>query len=956
MVFRGASAEARHTRDILEANEALLTSLKDAETGQRGFLLTGQKRFLAPYESAIGVIPGQLRQLEELVGRQRASSEEVRKLAPLVTGKLAVLKMALEKQAAAGAGVSVIREGLGIDIMDQIRAHCARISRIEDGLLISREELIEVSGSRTRLLTTLGSGVLFVLILLAGATIAAAAGRREQLIHELQASERRTAEVRDLLQTTLSSIGDAVIATGVDGRITFLNPAAQALTEHSEAQARGKPLEAVFRIVNETTRESLESPATKVLREGAVVGLANHTILIGRNGTETPIDDSGAPIRDRAGAVIGVALVFRDITERQKAEVETRRLASIVDFSADAIVSQRLDGVVLSWNAAAAAMFGYTEAEMVGRPLAALALEGAPADPEGVTARLLAGEPSVHYEAIRRRKDGSRIEIAAVASPLRDGGGRITGISRICRDVTERKRAEAALRESESQLRLSAEAAQIGTWNRDLATGVIKWSPGLARLFGIEPEKFRGTMEHLRELIHPDDRQRVADALERAVEDRKDFEIEYRLAGRSGEPRWLLARGNVLQIDGKATAMAGVTMDITSRKRLEDKLRQAQKLESLGILAGGIAHDFNNLLVGILGNASVLLEEAPGGAPMRDVIENLIQASERAAHLTRQMLAYSGKGRFVVERLNLARQVREILVLIDASIPKNVKVELRFDEDLPEIEGDAGQIQQLIMNLVINGAEAIGHTGGSVSVSLALREIDESYVRDNLAGDNIPPGAYVVLEVHDTGMGMDAATQAKIFDPFFTTKFTGRGLGLAAVLGIVRGHRGALTVYSQLGRGATFKVFLPVARAVKPLSSSVSPVTEFRGEGTLLVVDDEELVRRTLKTALERYGYRVLLANDGAEALRTLAAGGDGIALVLLDMTMPGMSGEEALNELRTRYPELPVIATSGYNEMEALRRFGAGLSGFIQKPYTPRRLAERIREALEKDSTGASA
>jgi len=314
------------------------------------------------------------------------------------------------------------------------------------------------------------------------------------------------------------------------------------------------------------------------------------------------------------------------------------------------------------------------------------------------------------------------------------------------------------------------------------------------------------------------------------------------------------------------------------------------------------------------------------------------------------MLAYSGKGRFNIERLNLEVQVRQILALIDASIPKSVKIELNFQPNLPPIEADAGQIQQLIMNLAINGAEAIGPEGGVVAISTTMRDIDKGYIRDNLAGDPIAPSAYIILEVHDTGIGMDSVTQAKIFDPFFTTKFTGRGLGLAAVQGIVRGHKGALTIYSEPGKGSTFKVFLPVAISEERFrEDSDSVFTDFSGQGTILVVDDEELVQRTLHTALTRYGYTVLTAGNGPDAIRMLSEMQERISLVLLDMTMPVMSGEETLIGLQAIRRDVPVIATSGYNELEALKRFGHGISGFIQKPYTPKSLAERIRTVLEK-------
>jgi PAS domain S-box-containing protein len=549
---------------------------------------------------------------------------------------------------------------------------------------------------------------------------------------------------------------------------------------------------------------------------------------------------------------------------------------------------------------------------------------------------------------MRRRKDGSLVEASASVSPIRDPAGSVVGASRICRDITERRRTEEALRESEERLRLSAEAAQIGAWNNDLVARRVTWSPELERLVGLAPGSFRGTNEHVAQLLHPEDRDRALEAFNRAVERRVDFDLECRIIRADGELRWLFVRGGPrYDASGAAVSVAGVAMDVTGRKQLEDKLRQSQKLESLGVLAGGVAHDFNNLLVGVIGNAGLLLEETPPESPRRGLIENLMEAGERAAQLTRQMLAYSGKGQFVIERLNLEQQVRQILALIAASIPKGVKIELDSTPDLPSVEGDAGQLQQLIMNLVINGAEAIGEGGGTVTISTRLREIDRDYVRDNLAGDNIPPGSFVVLEVHDTGCGMDAATQARIFDPFFTTKFTGRGLGLAAVLGIVRGHKGALTVYSEPGTGTTFKVFLPVASESVPATIEPSVLTEFRGQGTILVVDDEEVVQRTLKTTLERYGYKVVPAGGGEEATEILRQMGDGIALILLDMTMPGLSGEQTLKRLREIRTDVPVIATSGYNEVEALRRFGAGLSGFIQKPFTPRKLAEKIQRVL---------
>jgi CheY-like chemotaxis protein len=262
------------------------------------------------------------------------------------------------------------------------------------------------------------------------------------------------------------------------------------------------------------------------------------------------------------------------------------------------------------------------------------------------------------------------------------------------------------------------------------------------------------------------------------------------------------------------------------------------------------------------------------------------------------------------------------------------------------IDADSGQIQQLVMNLVINGAEAIGSSSGRVIVSTRLQELDSQINPDNLAGDPLEPGTYILLQVHDTGAGMDEATLARIFDPFFTTKFTGRGLGLAAVLGIVRGHRGAIKVHSSPGMGTTFQVYFPIASG-QILPKPASQLSDFRGNAIVLVVDDEIVVQKLARSTLERYGYRVLVACNGKEALEILDRTQQAVDVVLLDMTMPVMSGEETLVRLKAMRPWIQVIASSGYNEIEALRRFGAGAAGFLQKPYRASQLLEKVKLTL---------
>ncbi len=392
---------------------------------------------------------------------------------------------------------------------------------------------------------------------------------------------------------------------------------------------------------------------------------------------------------------------------------------------------------------------------------------------------------------------------------------------------------------------------------------------------------------------------------------------------------------------------------IAERKRIEDDLRQTQKLESIGVLAGGVAHDFNNLLVGILGNSSLALDMLPEDDPARPLLQDVILAGHRAADLTRQLLAYSGKGRFIVQPLNFSELVREITGLIQPSIPKLVRLRLDLDSNLPAIEGDSSQLQQLIMNLVINGAEAIGERAGSVAVTTRLCEVREENIPRVVPPTDIQPGRYVCLEVKDDGAGMDPQTISKIFDPFFTTKFTGRGLGLAATLGIVRSHDGGIEVDSAPGQGATLRVYLPATTATLPIQQDEAVHEDLSGAGVILFVDDEDVVRSVARSTLERFGYTVLTAQNGPDAIEALRQGSAEIALVILDLTMPVMSGEETLREMRNIRPRLKVILSSGYNEAEAISRFAdRELAGFLQKPYTAVELGQKVKAALAQSAT----
>jgi len=468
----------------------------------------------------------------------------------------------------------------------------------------------------------------------------------------------------------------------------------------------------------------------------------------------------------------------------------------------------------------------------------------------------------------------------------------------------------------------------------------------LLEMLGYTREEFRNRGLNWRELTPPEHLANDEAALRdlTAAGSFRPFEKEY--LRKDGSRASVLLGGTILQQSPMQSLC--FILDLSERKRLERQVLEAQKLESLGMLAGGIAHDFNNLLVGVMGNASLAQEMLPPEHPVTEMLERIVSASEHAGLLTKQMLAYSGKGRFVIELVNLTELIREILAIVHPAIPKKIAVRMALDGSTPAVEADRSQMQQILTNLVLNAAEAIGQSAGVVVVTTGARALSAADMRRELNSPELEPGLYVYLRVDDTGCGMDEETKGRIFDPFFTTKFTGRGLGLAAVAGIVRGHKGAIRVSTAPGQGSSFTVFLPAAEQPPvPLEARAS-ADELCGEGTILVVDDEPVVRDMGKRTLERYGYRVVLAESGPEAIQKFREQAGAVAGVLLDLSMPGMGGVETLRELRKIEPGARVLLSSGYNEVETMRLFdGLDVAGFIQKPYTTKQLANKVKKAL---------
>ncbi|HEX2219130.1 MAG TPA: response regulator [Gemmatimonadales bacterium] len=480
---------------------------------------------------------------------------------------------------------------------------------------------------------------------------------------------------------------------------------------------------------------------------------------------------------------------------------------------------------------------------------------------------------------------------------------------------------------------------------------VTRWNPGAERMFGWAAAEIVGTRGH-DIFVEPDRRAGMPLVELRTATEQGRAEDERWHLRKDGSRFWASGVMVSLREGGELQGYVKVVRDFTERRRLDEAVRETQKLESIGVLAAGVAHDFNNVLTAIIGNLS-LARGAHPDASVHDVAGYLAdaeRASQRAVDLVKQLLNYAGKGRREVRPVDVARVVGDTISIVRASVSPKIRIRL----DAPAsvwMQADPGQVQQLVLNLVLNAAEAIGDTTGDVRIRLRIREIAEAELRERYLGFPLPPRAYTEIVVHDTGQGMDPATLKQIFDPFFTTKFLGRGLGLAAALGIVRSHGGGIAVESEPNRGSTFTVVLPAEQDVEvPRTVPEAIADAARGDGLVLVVDDEPAIRSLVQRSLENLGYTVLLAEHGGQALELLTRTVDPILLVVLDLAMPVLDGAETAAALHQRWPELPVLVMSGLADHDALRSLErVRIAGFVPKPFAPEQLAQAVALALGK-------
>ncbi len=544
--------------------------------------------------------------------------------------------------------------------------------------------------------------------------------------------------------------------------------------------------------------------------------------------------------------------------------------------------------------------------------------------------------------------------LVGLITALQFGGDRVltpedhawlAAVAGLLGQVVDAGRLLEALRRSEQRYRRIVTTTHEGVWTVDAQQRATFVNQRMADIVGYTVEEILG--HPLQEFVAPEDHALIAAkfAQRRAgVHER----YEHRYLRKDGSRVTVQVSVSPLLDDGGVFAGAlAMVHDVTELRRLEARILHAQKLESLGVLAGGIAHDFNNLLVGILGNVGLARSELAQGSPAQRLLQDAQLAAMRASDLTAQMLAYAGKGRFVVQPLDLNQMIAETAHLLMAVISKKARLHTEFAADLPATLADATQIRQVVMNLITNASDALGDQPGTISLRTGVVDADSTMLAAMYGDERLAPGRYVLLCVSDTGCGFDAETQARLFDPFFTTKFTGRGLGLAAVLGILRGHHGAIAVEGAPQQGARFTVLLPASPTTAAPLVRGGEASVVRGTGLVLVADDEAAVRTLAGRVLERAGYTVCTASDGREAVAVFAARAEEIVAVLLDMTMPLLRGDEVQRELQKIRPGVPVVLTSGYSDPSQAAGL-AGTVGFLAKPWTPQELLAMLRTVLE--------
>jgi two-component system, cell cycle sensor histidine kinase and response regulator CckA len=746
-------------------------------------------------------------------------------------------------------------------------------------------------------------------------------------------TERKHAEEKlARMALIVESSDDAITGVALDGRISSWNRGAERIYGYTESEAVGQPI----MILAPPDRREEVPRILESLRRGEAVE-AFETVRVRKDGQPIDVSLTISPVRDPGGKIIGTAAVARDITAHRREEERSRRLAQLVDSATELISTGDREGRITFMNQAFLRAIGWSEKEVIGKYFRDVVLS--PRISPGLREQIegaITEKGGWKGECLHRRKDGTDFPVYLSVGPLRDGAGRVIGNVGIVRDLTESKRVEERFYKA---FHLNPEPITIATVSEGRYLDV---NESFLRITGYRREEVIGrTSLDVKFWERPEDRARLIELLKQHGSVR-DLEITFRT--KSDEQRTALDSADIIEVNGQKCIIA-ILKDITERKALEKQLRQLQKMEAVGQLSGGIAHDFNNLLGVILGYSEILEEGLSQNPKLRKTAQEITKAGQRAASLTRQLLAFSRQQLLEPKILNLNNIVADTEEMLRQLLGKHVEITSNLAADLGDVKADQGQIEQVIVNLAVNARDAMPD-GGKLLFETRNVQLDDDYA---LHHPPAIPGKYVELIVTDTGVGMDAQTQSHIFEPFFTTKARGKGtgLGLATVYGVVKQSGGYIWVYSEPGLGTTFKIYLPrVTKAGRLIGPGEVAKTPARGSETILLVEDEESLRTLTRTILERNGYVVLEASGGKEAIEVARRHGGSIDLLLTDMVMPGMKGHEVARGVAGLRPSVKVIYMSGYT---GFSNNGPAESEdiLLSKPVTREALLRKVHEVL---------
>jgi PAS domain S-box-containing protein len=758
-----------------------------------------------------------------------------------------------------------------------------------------------------------------------------------------QAQEAIQAE-RNQLRTLIDLLPDQIYIKDTECRFLVVNDAvAKVLGRH--------PLEIIGRSDSDFFPPELAA-RFRATEEGVLAGrplINDEATVVSPTGQTVTLLTTKMPLRNERGEICGLVGIARNITEHKQAvkvvlESE-QRMRVLFELSPDAVFVEDLEGFVLDVNTAACRLHGLSRNELIGKSVLDLVPPGHREIVKADFAKLVAGQSIRVAESWSLTADGQHVPVEIKANHITYSGKPALLVN--ARDITERKAAEAEARARDEHFRMLIENAS------DIITvialdGMIEFqSPSVRRILGYQPEEM--TRQSAFAFIHPEDAERVTAAIQKTISQPGEVvTVEYRIRHQDGTWRTLQSSGRYTVAGATAGSIVVNSRDITESRVLEEQLRQAQKMEAIGILAGGVAHDFNNILTIIQGNASLLLPANTQPDEQEECAHQIIRAADRAAGLTRQLLLFSRKQVLQPVNLNLNQLVAQTAKMLRRFLGEDIVLETDLAPQLPLIHADPGTIDQVLVNLAVNSRDAMPR-GGQLTLATSVEALPDE------GNKTTPPKTFVCLTVKDTGCGIHPEHVDKIFDPFFTTKDVGKGtgLGLATVYGIVKQHDGRVTVESSPGQGATFRVYFPtVAGATVATPPEASPSKAFHGTETILVVEDEAPVRRLVCDVLRRYGYTVLQAESGPAALALCQSLHPDFQLLFTDVIMPGgLNGHELAKQLQQHKPGLKVLYTSGYSAdvVGADFQLQEGVN-FIPKPFTTRRLGQVVRDCLDRN------